>query len=61
MGIREVKIAPQSPWQSPFADRLVGSVPRECVDHVIVLGEQHLRKILASYFDYYLGPEPTCR
>jgi putative transposase len=49
-----VKIAPQSPWQSPFAERLVGSVRRECLDHVIVLGEQHLRKILASYFDYYL-------
>jgi hypothetical protein len=54
MGITEVKIAPQSPWQSPFAERLVGSVRRECLDHVIVLGEQHLRKILASYFDYYL-------
>jgi putative transposase len=48
MGIREVKIAPQSPWPSPFAERLVGSVRRECLDHVMVLGEQHLHKILAS-------------
>ena len=55
MGISEVKIAPQSPWQSPFAERVVGFVRRECLDHVIVLGEQHLRKILASYFDYYSG------
>ena len=54
MGITEVKIAPQSPWQSPFAERLVGSVRRECLDHVIVLGERHLRRILTSYFDYYL-------
>jgi putative transposase len=54
MGIREVKIAPQSPWQSPFVERLVGSVRRECLDHVIVLGEKHLRRILKSYFDYYL-------
>jgi putative transposase len=53
MGISEVKIAPQSPGPSPFAERLGGSVRRECLDHVIVLGEQHLRKILASYFDYY--------
>jgi len=54
MGITEVKIAPQSPWQSPFAERLVGSIRRECWDHVIVLGEEHLRRILTSYFGYYL-------
>jgi putative transposase len=52
-GITEVKIAPQSPWQNPFAERLVGSIRRECLDHVIVLGEKHLRRILTSYFDYY--------
>ena len=52
--IQEVLIAPQSPWQNPFAERLVGSIRRECLDHVIVLGEKHLRKILKSYFDYYL-------
>jgi putative transposase len=51
--IQEAVIAPRSPWQNPFAERLVGSIRRECWDHVIVLGEGHLRKILKSYFDYY--------
>jgi hypothetical protein len=46
--------APQSPWQNPFAERLVGSIRRECLDHAIVLGKKHLRRILKSYFDYYL-------
>lgn len=55
MGIIEVLTAPQSPWQNPFAERLVGSIRRECLDHVIVLGEKHLRRILKSYFYYYLG------
>ena len=55
MGISEVLTAPQSPWQNPFAERLVGSIRRECLDHVIVLGEKHLRRILKSYFYYYLG------
>ena len=54
LGIQEVMIAPQSPWQNPFAERLVGSIRRECLDHVIMLGQRHLRKILQSYFDYYL-------
>ncbi len=54
LGIQEVMIAPQSPWQNPFAERLVGSIRRACLDHVIVLGQCHLRKILQSYFDYYL-------
>ncbi len=55
MDITEVLTAPQSPWQNPFAERLVGSIRPECVDHVIVLGEKHLRRIQKSYFDYYLG------
>ncbi len=55
MGISEVLTAPRSPWQNPFVERLVGSIRRECLDHVIVLGEKHLRRILKSYFDYYLG------
>jgi transposase InsO family protein len=55
MGIIEVLTAPQSPWQNPFAERLVGSIRRECLDHVIVLGEKHLRRFLKSYFYYYLG------
>jgi transposase InsO family protein len=55
MGTIEVLTAPQSPWQNPFAERLVGSIRRECLDYVIVLGEKHVRRILKSYFDYYLG------
>ena len=54
LGIREVLTAPQSPWQNPFAERLIGSVRRECLDHVIVLSERHLRRILTRYFGYYL-------
>ena len=42
-----------SPWQNGFAERLIGSIRRECVDHIIVLGEMHLRRILRSYADYY--------
>jgi putative transposase len=53
MGMIEVLTAPQSPWQNAFAERLIGSIRRECLDHVIVLGEKHLRKILRSYFEYY--------
>ena len=53
LGIQEVKTAPQSPWQNPFVERLVGSIRRDCLDHVIVLGEAHLRVILKSYFAYY--------
>jgi putative transposase len=55
MGIREVLTAPQSPWQSPFAERLIGSVRRECLDHVLVLSERHLRHVLTRYFAYYHG------
>jgi hypothetical protein len=46
-------IAPASPWQNGFAERLIGSIRRECLDHVVVLGEAHLRRILKSYADYY--------
>jgi transposase InsO family protein len=53
MGIRDKPIAPASPWQNGFAERLIGSIRRECLDHVIVLGEVHLRRILKSYADYY--------
>ena len=45
--------APASPWQNGFAERLIGSIRRECVDHIIVLGEMHLRRILRSYARYY--------
>ena len=53
MGIRDKPIAPASPWQNVFAERLIGSIRRECVDHLIVLGEAHLRRILRSYARYY--------
>jgi transposase InsO family protein len=55
MGIRDKPTAPASPWQNGFAERLIGSIRRECLDHVIVLGEVHLRRILRSYADYYNG------
>jgi transposase InsO family protein len=53
MGIRDKPIAPASPWQNGFAERLIGSIRRECVDHVIVLVEAHLRRVLKCYADYY--------
>jgi transposase InsO family protein len=53
MGIEEVLTAPQSPWQNPYSERLNGSIRRECLDHVIVLSEGHLRRILAGYVAYY--------
>jgi hypothetical protein len=51
--IEEVKIVPRSPWQSPYIERLIGSIRRECLNDVIVLNEQHLRRVLQSYVDYY--------
>jgi putative transposase len=53
IGIEEVLIAPQSPWQNPYVERLIGSIRRECLDHVIVLHERHLRRLLTGYFSYY--------
>ena len=55
MGIREVISSPLNPWQNPYAERLIGSIRRECLDHVIVLGERHLRRILTAYISYYHG------
>src|SRR5262249_27523240 len=52
MGIRDKPIAPGSPWQNCFAERLIGSIRRECIDHVVALGEQHLRQVLKSYANY---------
>ena len=72
--MKEVLSAPASPWQRAYVERLIGSVRRDCLDHVVVLGERHLRKILKSYFEYYhrsrthlslakdpLNPEPFSR
>jgi transposase InsO family protein len=53
MGIEEVLIAPRSPWQNPYCERVIGSIRRECLDHVIVLNEAHLQRILHEYFAYY--------
>jgi len=53
MRIQEVLTAPHSPWQNPFAERLIGSIRRECLNYVLVLGESHLRRILTRYFSYY--------
>jgi transposase InsO family protein len=53
MGIRDKPTAPASPWQNGFAERLIGSIRRECLDHIIFLGEAHLRRILKSYARYY--------
>src|SRR5664280_1165591 len=53
LGIKEVLTAARSPWQNPYVERLIGSIRRECLDHVIVLNERHLRRVLRSYFQYY--------
>ena len=55
MGIRDRPIAARSPWQNTVAERLIGSMRRECVDHLIAFGETHLRRILEKYSDYYNG------
>ena len=51
--IEELLSAPRSPWQNPYAERVIGTLRRECLDNVIVLGERHLRRTLASYIDFY--------
>ena len=53
IGMTEVMAAPSSPWQNPFAERLIGSLRRECLDHVIILSQRHLRRVLARYVSYY--------
>ena len=53
MQIEEVITAPRSPFQNPYAERVIGSIRRECLDHLIIIGEDHLRRALRGYFDYY--------
>jgi transposase InsO family protein len=53
LGVEEVVTAVRSPWQNAYAERLIGSLRRECLDHIVVLGEVHLLRILAGYFEYY--------
>jgi len=71
MRITEVRTAPRSPWQSPYVERLIGSIRRECLDHVVVLHARHLRRMLRTYFTHYHQwrchqglamdcPEPRC-
>ena len=55
LDIREAVIAPRSPWQNAYAERVIGSIRRECLDHVVVIGERHLLGILSKYVDYYNG------
>ena len=55
MGLEEVLTAPRSPWQSPYVERAIGSIRRDCLDHIIVFNERHLRRILRACFDYYHG------
>ena len=58
LGMSEILIAPQAPWQNPFAERVIGSIRRECLDHVIVINERHLRRLLRSYLAYYNATGP---
>src|SRR6266850_1196052 len=53
MGIRDRPTSPRSPWQNGYAERLIGSIRRECIDHIVVFGERHLRHVLLSYMNYY--------
>ncbi|MCH7848566.1 MAG: transposase [Planctomycetes bacterium] len=58
MGIKEVLTAPRSPWQNGYAERVIGSIRRECLDHIIVLNEAHLIRVLGEYFKYYHSDRP---
>ena len=55
VGIHEVKIAPRAPWQNPYVERLIGTLRRECLDHIVVLNDAHLRRLLSHYLLYYHG------
>jgi len=55
MGITEVITAPRSPWQNANVERVIGSICRECLDHMVIFYERHLRRVLSSYVDYYQG------
>ncbi len=55
MGIKQVCTAPKSPWQNPYVERQIGSIRRECLDHLIILNAAHLHRIRQSYLVYYHG------
>jgi len=58
IGIEPVPTAPRSPWQNPYAERIIGSIRRECLDRMIVLNQAHLKRILTEYFKYYHESRP---
>jgi transposase InsO family protein len=58
MGIRDRPVEPRSPWQNAYVERLIGSIRRECLDHVLILGENHLYRVLKAYADYYNSDRP---
>jgi transposase InsO family protein len=66
LGIEQIRTSPRSPWQNPYVERVIGSIRRECLDHVIVFNEQHLRRVLRECIDYYhrsrthLGLDKDC-
>jgi putative transposase len=66
MGITEVVTAPRSPWQNAYVERVIGSIRRECLDHIVIFNARHLRRVLSSYVDYYqhtrthLSPDKDC-
>jgi putative transposase len=66
MGIKQIQTSKRSPWQNPYVERVIGSIRWECLDHVIILNERHLRRVLRDYLDYYhrsrthLGLEKDC-
>jgi hypothetical protein len=55
IGIRDRPTSPRSRWQNAYAERLIGSIRRECTDHIVIFGERHLRDVLLSYTGYYIG------
>jgi len=53
MGITQVVTTPRLPWQNPYVERVIGSIRRECLDHIVIFNERHLRRVLPWYVDYY--------
>ena len=58
LGIRQIRSAPRSPWQNAFAERVIGSIRRECTDHIIPFGRRHLMRVLREYVEYYNTSRP---
>lgn len=58
-GLKDTPTAPHSPWQNPFAERVIGTLRRECLHHIIILNEKHLRAVLTDYIDYYYNVART--